>query len=127
MPAVWPPSIPQIQLLGFSEGGGNPRIYHQTESGPGKVRSKFSTAPKPIQVQVVLRGSTENNDFWTFYEATLFHGALPFEWTSARKGSVALYRFKPDTVPRLNLIVGGADQVWRGVLELELMPEEYGF
>lgn len=119
MPVAWPPSLPTSPLYGDSERGMDRVIYQETATGPGKLRNRYTTAPKELTITFIL-DDTECGTLFTFYDQTTGGGAdtitgLPHP----RTGGAVTMRFKPGTPPIANRF---SFNKWRVVCTMEIIP-----
>lgn len=119
MPLSWPPTLPTAPLYGDTEGGEQNLIHQETVTGPGKLRSRYTTGPKEFQLSFILT-DTQCTTFFTFYDTTLGGGAdtisgLPHP----RTGAAVTMRFKPGVVPQAIRV---SFNKWRLVVTLQQVP-----
>ena len=119
---AWPASLPQEQFLDTSYKRRDVRLRTQTDTGPGKVRRKFTAAAADVVVPLVVNGA-QRQAFDDFYETTLQEGSLPFDWEDPVTDAMVVFRFKPP-VPEWEMVLGGLTglRLWRAVLNLEIVP-----
>lgn len=75
---VWPAELPQRVLAsGYSEGLGDGRLRTQMETGPMKVRRRFSSVARPVAAsfRVSPDGKARIERFW---QEDIRGGSLPF-------------------------------------------------
>lgn len=114
--AVWPPELP----TGFLEGTDeetyeNAVIASAMDTGPAKVRRRSTATVRDLTGTIHLDG-TQKAIFDTFWRQTLRHGTLAFYLLST------LFRFKPGTPPRSQVIRTGTGLHYRLTLALEILP-----
>lgn len=74
----WPTELPQRVLRdGYSEKLRDGRMFSRTQSGPGKVRRRYSSAVLPVAAAIIVTYAQKARleRFWT--EETAY-GSLPF-------------------------------------------------
>jgi hypothetical protein len=118
MPLAWPPALPAVAKYGGSEMGVDRLLHQETASGPGKLRSKYSTGIKVFTFPMILT-ETQADTLMDFYNDTSGGGALSFDFTHPRTGAAIVCRFKPGSMP---LIVNFSFELYRVTLELEIIP-----
>lgn len=90
---TWPASLPQqVEMTDFQETVPNMLIRSSTDTGPPKVRRRFSAGVRPINGrQLLTKAQVATLD--TFYVTTLTGGALAFDWVHPRTQAAASLRF----------------------------------
>lgn len=129
---AWPAALPQKQFIGTVEQHQDARLRTDMDTGPAKVRRRFTAALKRVSVPIVMTGA-ERKVFDQFYITTLQEGSLPFDWEDPTTDEVKSYTFV--SVPTWQLNLGGlwdGDRIWATTLELERLappppPEGTGF
>lgn len=117
MAAVWPPSLPQRQLVdGYEETLPNIVVRTQMEAGAAKVRRRYTAAVTPVRCNVVLTAA-QAETLRTFFVDTVAGGALPFDWVNPLSNAAATYRFVEP--PRWSALKPG---LVMASLSLEIMP-----
>ena len=117
--AVWPASLPQGLMVGTGDQRQPAALRSEMDSGPAKQRRRFTAAIRNLSVPIILT-NTQRATFDTFFITTLLEGVLPFDWVDPKDGSTVEYRF---TAPvEFSLLSGGAERLWRGTLNLEILP-----
>lgn len=74
----WPAELPQRVLIdGYSEKVRDGRLFSRTQSGPGKVRRRYSSAVLPVSASIIVDYANKSRleRFWS--EETI-QGSLPF-------------------------------------------------
>ena len=118
MPLAWPLPLPTVSLYGGSEAGTDKLIHHETDSGPGKLRSRYSTGIKDFTFPMILT-EAQATELMTFYDDTSGGGALSFDFTHPRTGAAIVCRFKPGSQP---LLANFSFERYRVTLELQIIP-----
>jgi hypothetical protein len=114
--ALWPTSLPQTPLLGYSESGGSSTIRTTLDVGPAKTRRRYTAAPVNYAFSLHLSGA-QLSILDTFYETTTGFGSVPFDWVEFRDTTTsASYRFLSRPVARAL----GNNQ-WRANISIEKM------
>ncbi len=120
--AVWPAGLPQNQFVNMSVTQRDARIIAPTDTGPPKMRRRATAVSKLAQVPIVLKGS-EKQTFDDFFNDTLEHGSLSFDWTDPTTDETFSFRFDKQ-MPKFTLVAGGSTsaRLWQGTLFLEILP-----
>lgn len=101
------------------------RVRTPMEAGAAKLRRRFTAAPEPTDVELILTGN-QAAILREFVNDTLEAGTLPFEWFDFRPGVApgveAEYRFV--TIPKVRPRAPRQDgeELWVATFQLELMP-----
>lgn len=107
MAAVWPGTLPQYVLeAGYQETLEDQTVESQMDTGPAKVRRRFTNSVRRFQVTIQC-DQAQADTFETFYNTTLAGGSLPFEWVHPRTRAVRTFRFKKPP-PQVSVSGGGA-------------------
>lgn len=94
MTATWPAALPQfVQERGYSESLADQTIESPMDSGPPKVRRRFTKNYRPLQMTIQC-DATQRELFEYFYHTTLSGGVLPFHWVNPQTQALALMRFR---------------------------------
>lgn len=119
--ATWPGALPQDQFIGLNDTRQPAVVRSQPDTGPAKMRRRFTAAPRFLTVPIVLDGS-QRQTFDTFFITTIKEGSLTFDWEDPVDDTTVTFRFR--TPPRFELVVGDSDvnkRVWRTNMELEIL------
>ncbi len=74
----WPGELPQRVLVdGYSEKQRDGRLFSRTQSGPGKVRRRYSSAVLQVSASLVVTYAQKSR-FERFWEEETAGGSLPF-------------------------------------------------
>lgn len=122
MANVWPPSLPQIQLLGSTEKTVPQFIETKMDVGPPK-RRRVSQVDYGRESIPLLFNATEVGVFRTFWTTTLTDGIDSFEWEDLVNDTTVDYEILD--YPQFRLVSGGAalgDRRWRATLKLRRLP-----
>ncbi len=117
MPIAWPASLPQAPLFGYNEEIGEVKVRTQTDSGPAKVRRRFTESVDRMTWGLALTES-QFGDLLTFYKTTTSHGSQRFEITHPRTAALVEVRLVgPPSFsnPKPNL--------YKGSLVFEILPQ----
>lgn len=89
----WPLSLPQgVHVSGFEERLQEQAIRSGMDSGPAKLRRRFTAAIRNFKFAIWLdTGQKATLD--AFFDATLGGGVLAFDWTDPVSGEAVAYRF----------------------------------
>ena len=118
MPAVWPPSLPQLPDVGHVESAPNTLLRTEMEVGPPKVRQRYTAGVRPVQMSISPLASADATTLDDFFISTLKGGSLPFDWQIPRSGATVSYRFIEP--PKYEAIHPGS---WRATFNLEILPQ----
>lgn len=91
---TWPSSLPSYVLeSGFQERFQDQNVESQMDSGPAKVRRRFT---KPIRFFAcqLLMTADQTTDFETFWKTTVKGGSIPFDWVHPRTRASTTFRFR---------------------------------
>jgi hypothetical protein len=90
---VWPASLPQtVDQESYSEGLADVVERSEMDTGPAKVRRRFTSGIQVFQGTVTLTVA-QMATLQTFFDSTLQGGSLAFQWVHQRTGAVAKMRF----------------------------------
>jgi len=118
----WPGTLPQSLMTGASIKDDESRLISAMDSGPSSVRNRFTAITKIVKGNLLLTG-TQLGYFFTFFQTTLSHGVLTFDWVSPVDGSAVVMRFK--SKPEWTCVKSNSDaskRLWQAQLELEVQP-----
>lgn len=119
--AAWPATLPQAFFVGVSETKNNNLLRTKMDSGPDKVRRRFTAVGKKVVTPIILTG-TEKQIFDTFFETTIKDGSLSFAWKDPTDDSTKNFRItKP---PKFVCVKPGTIETreWRATLAMEILP-----
>lgn len=119
--ATWPGTLPQSPFLGVSDKRNKAVARTEMDTGPPKMRRRFTAAVREIDVGMFLTGA-QRTTFDTFFITTLKEGALSFDWTDPNDGATASMRFREP--PAWQQIRAGSPdaKLWQSSLKLEILP-----
>lgn len=117
--AVWPGTLPNLQLAPLSATRLDNRIQSAMDAGPPKVRRRYTGTVKICQCYIQLNGA-ELAIFWEFWKTTLGDGALPFDWEDPETDDTVSCEIV--NMPAFNEWAGSTanDRRWDGQLELRI-------
>jgi hypothetical protein len=93
MPA-WPATLPQfVQESGYSESLPDNVVESGVDSGPPKVRRRFTTQWRPIQATIWCTPD-QVTAFETFFLTDTAGGVTAFTWVNPRTQSAKTFRFR---------------------------------
>lgn len=90
--AVWPGSLPQVPEFGWVERKLENRVRSETDSGPAKVRRRFTRANRQVSLSMFLT-TAQVATLDTFHTTTLADGSLKFDLVHPRTGLTHEFRF----------------------------------
>lgn len=115
----WPTLLPAFVIeSGYQETLEDQTIETSMDTGPAKIRRRFTTAVRRFQVTVQMTPE-EADIFETFYLDTLAGGSLPFDWVHPRTRVAKSFRFRK---PAPVVTVGASGQIVRVQMALESLP-----
>lgn len=92
--ASWPGTLPAyVQEGGFQERFQDQAVESQMDSGPAKIRRRFTKPIRFIGVQMLMT-QAQVIDLETFWLTTLKGGTLPFDWVHPRTRAATTFRFR---------------------------------
>ncbi len=117
--ASYPASLPDDFLQAdFSESAPDNVIASDMDVGPPKTRRRSSAAVRKISGNVLMT-SAQVATHDTFFTATLYDGAEPFDWTDPRTGANVSYLYQPGSPP---LYTPAGPGRWIVTIKLMEMP-----
>lgn len=117
MAIVWPASLPQTPLMSYSKQLAETRIRTETETGPAKVRRRYTAGVLRYNGIAFLLTTAQKATLETFFDTTTAGGSLPWEWQLPDTGATREFRFlEPPTFTQLN------HQAYRCTMALEVLP-----
>lgn len=91
---TWPATLPQyVQEGGYQETLQDQTIETQMESGPAKIRRRFTKSLRRFQVSMLMT-SAQATTFETFWQDTCKGGSIPFDWVNPRTRAASTVRFR---------------------------------
>lgn len=91
---TWPSSLPAYMVEGgYQEKFQDQNVESQMDSGPAKIRRRFTKAIRYISCTLNLTAS-QVSDFETFWQTTCKGGSIPFDWVHPRTRSATTFRFR---------------------------------
>ncbi len=85
--AAWPSTLPNPSFDGYSVEAGDPTIRTDMDSGPARVRRRFTAAPDRVGLKFVMT-EAQMSAFRTFWDGDAMQGAAWFDMT-LRDGRMA--------------------------------------
>lgn len=116
---VWPPSLPQAPLKGFTETGGMLILRTPTDSGPAKQRRR-GESPSNLQATFTLT-SAQAATFEDFVKNTI-RGTARFGFKHPRTYNIVEVRIVPQGQGQLYSLAYLAPGYWNLSLQLEILP-----
>lgn len=93
MPA-WPATLPQFVLeSGYQEQLQDQVVETQMESGPVKVRRRFTKQVRTFQCQMLMTAA-QHVIFESFWQTDCLGGSISFTWVHPRTRAAATFRFR---------------------------------
>lgn len=116
MAQPWPASLQQkLNSSGFEMIPGNPTIRSDMDTGPAKVRSRYTDAIDVYRASILLDFS-EHDDFMTFYKTSLNNGVNTFEFTDPFTEQTAIFRFiESPTITALGGRTFRVNMIWEKI------------
>lgn len=98
----------------------------QMDSGPPKVRRRFSGASRYLTCYFVFNWD-QANAFNVWYQGDLRYGAMDFDWIAPYNNAPVKARLrKPPTVTPMSTILhrtdGGYHTLWKYTCDIEILP-----
>lgn len=116
---TWPTTLPQYVLeQGYSENVPDQTVESQVDTGPAKVRRRFTVNYRPVKATIRCEPS-QVSTFETFYYTTLKGGVLSFDWVHPRTRVACVMRFRKP-VPSIRPI--GSGEAVDISMSLEILP-----
>lgn len=92
--ASWPNTLPAyVQEGGYQERFQDQTIESQMDTGPAKVRRRFTKPIRFLSFQMLMT-QAQVTDFETFWATTVKGGSLPFDWVHPRTRAATTFRFR---------------------------------
>lgn len=79
----WPDDLPRIMRSGYGRTLPDGRMATKSDSGPPRVRRRYSAAPAPMQATIDV-SVDQRQRFWRFWLEDTASGSLPWwapDWT----------------------------------------------
>lgn len=113
---TWPNTLPQYVLeSGYSEQIQDQTIESQMETGPAKIRRRFTKSLRQYQMSLYMTAA-QAVTFESFWQSTVNGGSLPFDWVHPRTRAAATFRFR-NPAPQITS-VGGVNAIVSFNLEM---------
>lgn len=115
---TWPSTLPQRPPLeGFREHPGATVIRTPMEVGPPKHRPRYTHAITLWSMIWELDGD-QLTTLQTFYEQTLGHGTVPFDFPHPRTGAVTVVQYAGEPPSYRNI----SGNLWQVTMRVEVLP-----
>ena len=88
----WPATLPKPLSDSYAENAPDGTIRTNMDSGPAKMRRRYTAAPRPFALVMHLT-SAQYATFDGFFVSTSRNGSLRFNFTHPRTGSACEARF----------------------------------
>lgn len=113
MAETWPPSLQQkLNQAQFKYGFGNTTIRSDTDTGPVKVRARFTKGVDILSCSINLKFA-DFTTFETFFKTNLNGGAGTFTFNHPFTGVPTVFRFKePPQIDPLGGLVFSVSMSW---------------
>lgn len=92
MPITWPAELPQLPNYGWSDAKLDNTVRSETDSGPAKVRPRYTKANRRAQFGYHLTAA-QVAILDAFHSSTLASGSLRFDMVHPRTGLTYAFRF----------------------------------
>lgn len=123
----WPKTLPQSVLYnGYAEETGDVRLRTPTESGPGKIRPRFSRTIDPMRCSMML--TLEQKEILkAFVKVDLKLGSLPFSFPKPQYPGETITVEIGDNMPsytptRPGKAADTSKPLWKVDLSLNVLP-----
>ena len=92
MSAAWPTGVPDdFESSGFAYDADSGLVRSDMDSGPAKVRRRFTSVPKNMKGTIVM--TRAQFALWeTWFEDVIYHGSLSFTMTDPVNGGTMTVR-----------------------------------
>lgn len=92
MAIAWPVTVPDMfESSGFGYDADSGLLRSDMDSGPAKVRRRFTSTTKNMTGTIIM-SRTQFQTWETWFEDTIFHGALSFTMTDPVNGGTMTVR-----------------------------------
>lgn len=119
---IWPVGLPQDVLKGYRRGGAiNAVIASPVSLGKPKTRPRYTSAPRRLDVTVMLDSRAEVATWETFWFETIAYGALPFDWVDPLDESTVTFQIDPGKLDSVEAVHTGGN-TYRVDLPLLVLP-----
>ncbi len=103
---TFPTTLPQYVLeSGYSETLEPQTVESQMDTGPAKVRRRFTKSIQKFSVQMLLTPA-QTDTFLAFWQTTCLGGSIPFDWVHPRTRTALTMRFR-NPPPTISTTGGG--------------------
>lgn len=120
---TWPSTIPTFLAAGnYTETDASAVLRSSVDSGPAKVRRRFTTVPRYIAGTLQSLTSTQVETLRSFYYSDCSGGTLVFSWVHPRTGNDATFRWNDNKFPDVSLY-NNTPGKYQVSINLELMSE----
>lgn len=114
---TFPATLPQyVQEGGFSEQIQDQTIESQMDTGPAKIRRRFTKSLRQFSLQMMLTPA-QTDTFEAFWQDDCKGGSLPFVWVHPRTRVPSTMRFRLPA-PQISTQGGGAANIVSFTVEL---------
>ena len=114
---TFPTSLPQfVQEGGYSEQIQDQTIESQMDTGPAKIRRRFTKSLRRFSMQLMLT-QAQVSTFEAFWQDDCKGGSLPFTWVHPRTRAAATMRFR-NPAPQYSTQGGGGSVIVSFVVEI---------
>lgn len=117
----WPQTLPPINLP-LEHEHQDATLRTEMDTGPAKVRPRFSASMEYYQFPLRMTGQ-QYQILFTFYQTTLYRGALAFDFENPVTGNSELFRFRRSPRSRVRRGSNNPDErIWDVEIALEKLP-----
>lgn len=114
---TYPNTLPQFVMEGgYSETIQDQTIESQMDTGPAKIRRRFTKSLRRFNIQLMMTPA-QTATFESFWQNDCKGGSLPFDWVHPRTRAAATLRFR-NPAPSIQTSGSGAANVVAFSLEL---------
>ena len=116
----WPESLPsarEVLVDGYSETFSGDILRSDMDNGPATVRRRSSALVVPTTIRLLLT-TDQVHTLRIFWQRTLEHGILPFEWDRPRDGEPIIARMASG----LSISAAGSGELWSVTFTIDQMP-----
>lgn len=119
---AWPASLPQSAYLPVVDSRQKAVLRTSMDSGPAKVRQRFTAAIRHLDFEMVFDGD-QRATFDTFFATTISEGAVSFDFPDPVSGDTVSVRFRePVSWQQMQTGATAAERAWRGKMKIEVLP-----
>ena len=112
---TWPVTLPGCEAEGYTERRMDGSLRSEMETGPAKVRRRFTATPVFVSLNYLMTGA-QVQALDDFYATTTLQGSLRFDWNHPRRKIAVEARFMGPPV------YSALGTIYRAQVDLEILP-----